>query len=187
MDKVTLFNRALQKLGEREYYRDSPSGKACDLWFPQVLHEALMFGAWSFATKEVELHPGKKEEGFEIPRDCIRVLEVDALRWRMRGRRIVLEKLWEGPGHGEVLKLTYLSNDLAKREELPEQEPLFCNGVMLLLASRLSMKLSSDPNMEIKLEQQAQEALSQALHLNVVQSHSNDQHPLVDILNQSLF
>ena len=75
MDKVTFFQQSLQTLGDREYKRDSPTGKACDLWFPSVMHEALNYGAWSFATKTTELPP--EEDGtYTLPEDCLRPLDV---------------------------------------------------------------------------------------------------------------
>ena len=85
MDKVTFFQQSLQTLGDREYKRDSPTGKACDLWFPSVMHEALNYGAWSFATKTTELPP--EEDGtytLEIPYANPTELAMDILRWGER-------------------------------------------------------------------------------------------------------
>lgn len=186
MDKITLFNQSLHKLGDREYYRDTPSGKECDLWFPVVLHEALMFGAWSFASKEVMLHPASDNE-FVLPVDCVRVLYVGAPLYRILERRIKITPVGYFPPHEGRLPVRYLSNDMAKEERLPEQEPLFCRGVMLLLAARIAPKLTSEAQLAMVLEAEATNVLRDALHRDAIQQCSNDQHPLRDILNNSIF
>ena len=60
MDKVTVFNQALAQLGDREYVKGSPAGRTVDLWWPTVLQEALLFGAWTWATKRVEMERKNK-------------------------------------------------------------------------------------------------------------------------------
>ena len=185
MDKVTLFSQALHKIGQREYFRDTPSGKECDLWFPQVLHEALLFGRWSFATRETTLQSDTPFR-FQLPADCIRVLKVGAPRFRLIGRELIIE---EHPAlrDNRTLPLTYLSDSIARQEHLPDTEPMFCKGVMLLLAARIAPKLTSNPQLAASLDQDASETLRRALHENAVQQWSNDQHPLKDILNSALF
>lgn len=185
MDKVTLFSQALHKIGQREYFRDTPSGKECDLWFPQVLHEALLFGRWSFATRETTLQSDTPFR-FQLPADCIRVLKVGAPRFRIVGRELIIE---EHPAlrDSRTLPLTYLSDSIALQEHLPDTEPMFCKGVMLLLAARIAPKLTSNPQLAAALDQDATETLRRALHENAVQQWSNDQHPLKDILNSALF
>lgn len=181
MDKISFFNMTLHLLGDREYFRDTPSGIECDLWFPQVYHDALSYGAWSFSSKLIDISKNKHSR-FDLPEDCIRVLSVSLDRFSLVGREIV-------PNHPktETITLRYISNDLAKQETLPEQEPKFTRALSLLLASRIAIKITSSQQLAILLEQQANEALRDALHHNVSQFASNDQHPLADLLNNALF
>lgn len=184
MDKVTFFQQALQTLGDREYKRDTPTGKACDLWFPTVMHEALNYGAWSFATRSVDLAP--EDDGtFLLPADCLRPLKVDAMRYRIDGRRVIVEQCWNSRGD-KALFLRYISNALAKEEYLPEDQPLFVRGVSLLLAARIAPKITGDPQLAFNLEQMASATLADALHKDALTQYSNDQHPLADILNSSI-
>lgn len=184
MDKVTFFQQALQTLGDREYKRDTPTGKACDLWFPTVMYEALNYGAWSFATRTVDLVP--EDDGtFLLPEDCLRPLKVDAMRFRIDGRRIIIEQSWCSRGD-KALFLRYVSNALAKAERLPEDQPLFIRGAMLLMAARIAPKITGVMQLAASLEQLATEALADALHKDALAQYSNDQHPLADILNSSI-
>ncbi len=70
MDKVTLFEQSLHILGDREYKRESPTGRECDLWFPIVLAEALNFGSWSFATLR-RILPPVSPGVYRLPEDCL--------------------------------------------------------------------------------------------------------------------
>ena len=55
MDKLTFFSQCLSLLGDQEFVMDSPAARACELWFPSVMLEAVSYGPWSFATKEAVL------------------------------------------------------------------------------------------------------------------------------------
>lgn len=184
MDRVTFFQQALQTLGDREYKRDTPTGQACDLWFPTVMHEALNYGAWSFATRCVDLLP-EFDGSFLLPADCLRPLMVDAMRFRIDGRRVVVEQSWNSRGDRSLF-LRYVSNGLAKAEFLPEDQPLFVRGVMLLLAARMAMKITGEPQLALSLEQLGATTLAEALHKDALAQYSNDQHPLADILGSSI-
>lgn len=184
MDKMTLFSQALSTLGDREYVRDSPTGNACDLWFPDVMHEALLFGAWSFATRRETLQP-LRPGVYRMPSDSLRLLSVDALRYELVGDEIHVESSWGRVGE-DGLDVKYISNRLAKTEELPENQPLFCRGVMLLLAARVSPKVTTKMDIAMALEAQAKDVLSEALYRDAQMRDSNDQHPLADILNSSI-
>lgn len=183
MDKVTFYQQSLQTLGDREYKRDSPTGKACDLWFPSVMHEALNYGAWSFAAKTMELAP-EEDGSYTLPEDCLRPFRIDALRYRIDGKKIIVEQA-RNAGKS-TLTLRYISNDLAKAERLPETQPLFVRGVSLLLAARMAVKITGQPQLALNLEQMASVTLSDALHKDALAQYSNDQHPLADILQASI-
>lgn len=181
MDKVTFFTQVLQYVGDRQYKEGTPGFDACNLWFPDVMREALKFGAWSFATVAKRLEREEGREGFELPEDCLRLLKVSAERYRKLGRRIYPEdeKL-------EELEVEFVSDGFARVEHLPKEEPRFVQGVRLLLAGRIMAKLEGDLGKGVQLERMAWESLEDALHDDVVQFASNDQHPLEDIVNNSI-
>lgn len=183
MDKVTFFEQALHTLGDREYKRDSPTGRECDLWFPAVLREALNFGAWSFATRKLVLEPVSPGK-YLLPEDCLRPLKINHSCFELVGREILLNVMFHPAP--DVLELTYISDSMGKGEELPDSEPLFLNGLRLLMAARLAPKITGQPQLAFTLEEAARSALGEALHQNSLSQHSNDQHPLVGILGASI-
>lgn len=184
MDKATLFEQALHTLGDREYKRDTPTGRECDLWYPTVLHEALNYGSWTFATRRRTLTasaPGI----YPLPADCLRPLKINHSSFELIGREILLNAAFH-PMPDAGLQLTYISNGLGIVEALPDDQPLFVRGVMLLLAARMAAKITGQPQLALQLEQLATAALAEALHKNMLAANSNDQHPLDRILQTSI-
>lgn len=184
MDREQLFDQALRRVGDREYKHNSPSGRECELWIDSVYSECLMAGAWSFASRQTDLIPDKRTGYYKLPCDCIRLLKADTPRYQLIGREIILPK--ECFSKPDAITITYISNHAVTCEQLPEHAPLFCRAVMLALAAKLTPKLTGNHQLAIQIEQEAYEALQRALHHDAVQSHSNDQHPLVDLLNQNI-
>lgn len=183
MDKITLYNQALAYLGDREYYRDTPSGNACDLWYPVVFKECLLYGSWTFATRRASLHP---DDGvYTLPYDCVRLLKVSAGRYELRERKIHIEPGWQRPGTSQ-LEIRYLSDELARAEIIPDDIPVFSRGLVLMLAARMAPKLASSLELSAALEAQARQTLDDALYTDTAQHASNDQHPLIDILSNTI-
>lgn len=180
MDKLTFFSQCLSLLGEQEYVLDSPAARACDLWFPSVMLEAISYGPWSFATKEAVLECPEETGRFPVPEDCLKLLKVEARHWRMAGRTVICE---ECPSR---LQVRFLSNDLALAESLPDNEPLFVEAVMCLLASKVATTVTGKPQIVTVFLELYRRYADEALHHDVSQRGSNDQHPLKDILNRSI-
>lgn len=184
MDKITLFEQSLHILGDREYVRDSPTGRECDLWFPTVLAEALNYGAWSFAARHRRLSPNA-DGSFPLPEDCLRPLKLNHSSFELIGREIHLNtSLAPMPDKG--LELTYISGAMGRVEDIPDSQPLFTRGLSLLLAARMAPKLTGQPQLAFTLEEAANAALAEALHKDALAQHSNDQHPLERILQTSI-
>lgn len=180
MDKLTFFSQCLSLLGEQEYVLDSPAARACDLWFPSVMLEAMSYGPWSFATKEAVLECAQEDGRFPVPEDCLKLLKVEARHWRMAGRTVICE---ECPSR---LQVRFLSNDLALAESLPDNEPLFVEAVKCLLASKVATTVTGKPQIVTVFLELYRRYADEALHHDVSQRGSNDQHPLKDILNRSI-
>ena len=180
MDKLTFFSQCLSLLGDQEFVMDSPAARACELWFPSVMLEAVSYGPWSFATKEAVLACPEGNGRFPLPEDCLKLLKVEAGRWRMAGREVVCE---EAPS---LLQVRFLSNDVALAEMLPDHEPLFVEAVKCLLASKVAATVTGKPqNVGVFLELY-RGYVADALYHDVSQRGSNDQHPLKDILERSI-
>lgn len=180
MDKVTFFNQALQLIGDRQYKEGTPGYEACNLWFPDVMREALAYGAWSFATVRRELVAEREPGVFLLPEECVNLLRVGARRFEKRGWRIYVD------GEPSKVDVWYVSDDLARGEHLPKGAPRFVQGVRELLAARITGKLEGDVGKAVQLERVAWDTLTEALHDDVTQYASNDQHPLEDIMGQSI-
>lgn len=184
MDKVTFFEQSLHILGDREYKRDSPTGRECDLWFPTVLKEALNYGAWSFAARRRVLE-ADESGAYLLPEDCLRPLKINHSCFELVGRYIYLNRLFQ-PAPDDGLELTYISDSMGRAETLPDTSPLFLRGLSLLLSARMASKLTGQPQLAFSLEEAARSTLMDALHQDALSQHSNDQHPLKWILDASL-
>lgn len=184
MDKVTLFEQSLHLLGDREYKRDSPAGRECDLWFPAVLREALNFGAWTFAARRRTLDAASPGI-YPLPDDCLRPLHINHSAFELIGHDICLHTTFQPAPEGG-LELTYISDTFAAAEDLPDTSPLFLRGLTLLLAARMAPKITGQLQLSLTLEEAARAALAEALHQDALAQHSNDQHPLERILTLSL-
>lgn len=184
MDKATLFEQSLHILGDREYKRDSPTGRECDLWFPTVLMEALNYGSWSFATLRRFLPPSPTGI-YPLPEDCLRPLKINHSSFELVGREIYLNTSFH-PAPSKGLELTYITSSLGKAEQLPDSQPLFLRGLSLLLAARMAPKITGQPQLAFSLEEAAHASLAEALHKDALAQHSNDQHPLERIMGLSI-
>lgn len=99
----------------------------------------------------------------------------------MAGRTVVCE---ERPSR---LQVRFLSNDLALGERLPDNEPLFVEAVKCLLAARIAATVTGKPQSVGVFLDLYRRYIADALHQDVSQRGSNDQHPLKGILNRSIF
>lgn len=184
MDRATVCELALQKVGKFEYVSGTPGYEVCRSQFPLLYREMLQMGDWCFARRCVQLAAGVNGE-YELPPDCLRIVKLEGLsNWYRYGRcvRPASDCWYEG-----TVWLTYTSSSLANRGEVPDNEaPIFVQALITLLGSRLAVPVANDRQLCVSLEQQGQALLMQALALDVQQDSSNDQHPLNRILKQSV-
>ncbi len=169
MDKGTLFTLALSYLGERDYVTDTPSAEACEAMAQHVIGLALDFHRWSFAQRRTLLDFSSGEA--LLPADCLRVLSLGLGRYERFNDLIVTDE-----ARADVV-LVYESNMMAQAVALPDTEPAFCEGVVLLLASKIAPRVTTNFNLASALEQRAYAALDAARHKDAVQVDSNDQRP----------
>ncbi len=185
-DALAICNIALSKLGESPINAIDPNGppaaRLCYMHYHPVRREVLCAARWSFATERAFLHASANETqdgthalAHSIPSDCLRVLEVSSPGWTLRGRRIYCP--------AESVRLLYI----ADVEDTQLFEPLFTEAFATRLACKLCIPLTSSTTARQALTEEYQRiSLPQAAHINAVQSHSNDSHPLYQLWRQSL-
>ena len=176
MDRPTLCNRALALLGELEYTGGTPHQAACDAAVKPALLELLAQYDWSFARKRAVL--ADTGEGWRLPDDCLRIVELQGLRnWRKYGRLVQAEPRALPPS-GRVVAV-YTSNELALTGELPDDvQPEFTQAVVYWLAGKLAVPVRNDHQLRVQLEQEARVWLDRAATHDIQQDNSNDQDPL---------
>lgn len=105
--------------------------------------------------------------------------------WRL-GIGAWLAARWFARNAPPRLQVRFLSNDLALAEMLPDNAPLFVEAVKCLLAAKMATTVTGKPqNVGVFLDLYRR-YIADALHHDVSQRGSNDQHPLKDILKRSI-
>ena len=126
---------------------------------------------WTFATVQITLDSVSAQAPnsltpyqFTLPKDCLRVLDVECTEWKMQGRRILASRA--------PLRMSYI----ADIEDAEQFDPLFMDALATRLAEKLAMPMTGN--------QSLRQNLHQAATVNAVQSFSNDSHPLLDLLRK---
>ena len=186
MDRVSIYRRALQCLGEAEYVEGSATAGALDVAWKGVVLEACARYNWSFTLRHAELEQlgGVGADGkvlYRLPADCVKVVEV----CRGDGSR-VSEPVMVGGGvrvpvdeaagvwcayHGDLL------GDLSGLAE--GRAALFMEGVVRLLASRVCMQVTSNAGLGVQLLQEAEGMFYKAILHDKQQDWSNAKEPRV--------
>lgn len=180
---LDICNLALSKLGETPLTEldanASPASRLCHIHYHPVRREVLCVHRWSFASVLVTLTSQEEEDSrhsiaHTLPQDCLRVLEVGSPGWVLRGRCIYCPQA--------TVRLLYV----ADIEDTGLFEPLFVDALSTRLACRLCIPLTSSSTAYQGLQEEYRRmVLPQAAHVNAVQSHSNDSHPLYRLWKQS--
>ena len=180
MDKGTLLRLAASCLGEAGCVQGTPMVEALEDCVQHAVSLALDYTHWDFALEMVVL-PMKAGMAM-LPADCLEVREVQGMdHWRKKGRWLVNMGL-----PVESVTLWYKSSKLADTVSLPDYEPFFCEGVVLLLAAKAAPRVSSNFNLSAELEQRAYKALYRAKLKEARAAYSNDQKPSTEELWASL-
>lgn len=180
---LSICNLALAKLGEAPIpeisLTGSPAARLCYTHYHPVRREILCTNRWSFATQlaTLDIVPSAQNDTYaehSLPEDCLRVLEVSSPDWSLRGRAIYCQE--------RLIELLYLTD----AQDPALFDPLFTEAFATRLACKLCIPLTSSTTAREALTQEYHRlALPQAAHINAVQSHSNDSHPLSNILSRS--
>ncbi len=181
-----ICNAALSRIGEAPLVslepNQSSAARYCHLHYHPARRETLTMARWTFATRNAALYP-EAEMGetsphparFSLPADCLRVLDVDCDDWSLQGRRIL--------AHASRLHINYIA-DLEDGELF---DPLFTEALVTHLAEKLAVPLTTSQSLRQSLAQEFHKViLPLAATTNAVQSHSNDSHPLHQLLKRSV-
>ena len=191
---IELCNRALSKLAQRHITRlndkQDPVAQQCRLLYHPSRQEVLCACRWSFATKAARLTLNQKKrpknellippftQAYELPEDCLRVLDVSLKKWTLRGREILATAL-----AAEEITLTYIED----HEETEHWDPLFSEAFICHLAEKLCLTITGSHSLRQSLQAEYKDLLlPMAAHFNQVQHHSNDEHPLESLLKRSI-
>lgn len=156
-DKGSFFTRALAVLGFPPYVAGSEPSAACEELAPVALGRAFEFSGWSFALRCVTLETDA--EGFvPLPPDCLRLCECSLPAYRVFGRRIRSEV----KGAGQCVELVYVTDAFVQRVELPQQQPLFNEACVLLLAGLIAPRVTDNVKLGFELRAEAERKLALA-------------------------
>mgnify|MGYP001165857161 CR=1 FL=1 len=177
-----ICNAALSRIGEAPLISLNPNqssaARYCHLHYHPARRETLTLARWTFATRSATLYPEADMDTnspyaarFNLPSDCLRVLDVDCNDWTLQGRRIL--------ARASSLRISYIA-DLEDGELF---DPLFTEALVTHLAEKLAVPLTTSQSLRQSLAQEFHKViLPLAATTNAVQSHSNDTHPLKRIL-----
>lgn len=185
---LDICNLALAKLGEAPLagidLNGPPASRLCYMHYHPTRREVLVTNRWSFAIAEAVLSSSEEPSPatsdlprylpHALPLDCLRVLEVSSHGWTLRGRSVFCPK--------QTIRLRYISDV----EDPTVFDPLFTDAFCTLLACKLCIPLTASTTArQMLMEEYNKLVLPKAAHFNAVQSHSNDSHPLRNLLRSS--
>lgn len=138
----------------------------------------------------------KRREGafkcvFVVPEDCLRIIglydkgfrKVDT--WHLGVDPDTQQRVIYAPEAAEP-RLTYVADLVAAGGCIPDHAPLYCAGVVSLLAARLAPAILGNEQIGQQLQAEAERYLQEAILQDRRQDASNDQHPLRSILERDI-
>lgn len=185
---LDICNLALAKLGEAPLNAINPNGnpasRLCYMHYHPARREVLVANRWSFAMASTIIRSADApaEVGTDsacsvshpLPTDCLRVLEVSSPGWTLRGRSIFCP--------ATTIHVRYISDV----EDPSCFDPLFTDAFCTLLACKLCIPLTASTTArQMLIDEYHRLVLPKAAHFNAVQQHSNDSHPLLNLLKNS--
>ena len=162
VDEASICNDALIEIGAgtiTALNEDSATARICNSQYTRIRDELLAAHPWNFALKRANLvasstpPTNKYSQSFDLPTDCLRVLEVvdgEEVDWQREGQVIVCDE-----GSMEILYV-------AKITDVTLYTPHFSRALALSLAASISYALVQSTSLKEGLEKKAQFTLSQA-------------------------
>ena len=165
---VEICNLALAEVGDifiESLTENTKEAKRCNVAYNPARRGLLRLFDWGFARKRVELAPLVEapdfgfDAAFQMPSDCLRVLEiVDAPEWRIEGRQILAS--------GTALKIIYAA-DVTDPSYF---DALFVRALALRIAADVAFSLAPSKTLVENLEALFALAMQQAARTSAVES-----------------
>jgi hypothetical protein len=149
--ETTICNQALSKLGARriiDLTEESAEARACRLHYVETRDEVLRHHRWNFSIRRVELVQSATVPvygwafQYELPVDCIRVLEVNGWEigmrpdaWEIEGRKLLLNE--------EQAKIRYI----AQVTDCNLFDAIFVEALALKLAAKIALPINGSTKM----------------------------------------
>ena len=186
MDRTEVYRRACYCLGQYEFKEGTPT-EICAREYKAALGEACAMHNWTFTARYAELKrvdcaaselAGKAL--YQLPVDCMKVVQF----LRADGGEVsepelcadgVLVPLAEADGRIVVRYHCDLLGDVSALDE--SRTVLFVEGLVLLLASKISLVLTSNAQMGMALAERAQVYFYRAITADRQQDWSNAVDP----------
>jgi hypothetical protein len=160
---VAICNAALIRIGAATITSltdDSREARACNVRFADVRDEVLRAHPWNFALKRVALAELAETpafgfaKAFQLPTDCLRVLELDTsdlgAEFRIENGKLLTDE--------SAVKILYI----ARIEDPNLYDPLFSNALSYRLAAELAYPIANSTALTDTMFQLYQRALAQA-------------------------
>jgi hypothetical protein len=149
--ETTVCNQALSKLGARRIIdldEESPEARACRLHYTETRDEVLRHHRWNFSIRREELDQlvdvplyGWAFQ-YQLPVDCLRVLEVNGwgagsrpAAWDVEGRKLLTNE--------EPVKIRYIS----QVTDCNLFDAIFVEALALKLAAKLCLPVNGSAEM----------------------------------------
>ncbi len=169
MDRGSLYKLALSYLGIADYVPGSAEEHALRDVEQHTLALASAYTPWRWAQRvaTLSLTNGKAD----LPDDYLELRSCSLSQWELIGRSIVTST------SATSADIVYSSTAWADSLTIPDHQPLFAEGLALLLAAKAAVRISNSHQLAAALEQQANHAFYRAKLAEVRSVRSNDQQP----------
>lgn len=193
MDRATIYQLALLKLGNYEYEEGSPPALACERLYPHVMRMANAWYDWSFCNVRKVLEGDKKKDYgggrwlYALPAGCLKlkkVLTYDGHK-KIREPELVARGLTVGDDGADGVMVDYQADLVGTAGELPDMNPEFCEGVAALLASNLALNITGRYDLGKNLKEETRQYFSRAIAHDKQQDWSNDKDPMTLLMKNN--
>ena len=170
MNSITeLYNKALAHLGAKRLMSPddtSPLATACGDAYPSDRDYVLRLHHWNCATKRYDLNqlasqPIQIDDAtvyqYQLPSDCIRVMECSADDWRIEGRVLIT------PDSSCSIRYVF------RNEVVSSFDAAFAECVALKLAATLALNGVGSRERAIDMERRFVEALNDARYVDALE------------------
>lgn len=196
--KLTIWNRALQKLGAKRVASEteqSPSARACLLAYPSIRQSELRKNVWNFAIKRASLSVDSpapdwgRQSSFTLPADWLRLAESypeDLTNdVNLVGVSVAFTATFTGQKDWVIEGKKVLTNDtaplhiryVADIEDVSQWDPIFCEVVSTAMAYEMCEELTQSNTKKTDLAAAYKYGISEARSADSIEVAPADPPP----------